>query len=115
EPRLLRRLLGAAAVTLEFPSVIEASQRVALDPGAGKLRAAMRAARLGQVNRSALATIERERLPHDAQRHRSADLQIRGVIDRIPEASQVGARDRIGTGEDEIVALRRQTPGLLNG
>ena len=55
---LLGRLLEAAPVGRELPAVIEAAQRVALDPAGRELRAAVRATRIDQMR---LAGLRRDR------------------------------------------------------
>src|SRR5262245_39250150 len=68
EPRFLGRLLDALAATVKFPAVIDAADRLVLDPAEMQRRTAMRAAIGDDLRRARLRTVDREVLAHDAQR-----------------------------------------------
>ena len=98
EAVLLGRLLEAA--------VIEAAQRITLDPAGRKLGAAVGAAGIDQVRAARLAAIERELLAHDADGDGAALGEVDRVIDRLPELAQVPAGRRAGAGMDAVHAAR---------
>src|SRR6185369_9986833 len=107
EARFLGRLLDALAALVEFPAVIEAADRVAFDGSRGKLRAAVRAIAVHQMQRAALTAVEREGLAHDAHRFRLAGRYVDAVVDRLPEAAQVAAGERSRPGAHDVVVSHR--------
>jgi hypothetical protein len=88
-------LLETCAVGAEAPAVIEAANRLAVDPAGRELRAAMRTARIDQDRCAGRAAIEREIRFHDAQRRGGAGREIGAVKHRLPEAAQVAAFRRV--------------------
>ena len=104
-----RRLLDAGAGAVELPAVIEAAQRIALDPAGRQARAAMRAARVDEMRRSGPAAVEREVFAHDADGDGASRLQVDRVIDRLPELAQVTARGCTGSGAQAILAAGGKT------
>jgi hypothetical protein len=66
----------------------------------------VRAPSFGQVGLAALATVEREVVVHDSQRHGAAARQIDRVVNRMPEAPQVPACRRRRPRESKIKASR---------
>src|SRR5262249_20932228 len=106
---LLGRLLEAASFGRELPAMIEAAQRVALDPAGRELGAAMRAAGIDQVRAASplavsLAAVEREVLAHDADGDGATLAEVDRVVDRLPELTEVPAGRRAGPGMDAVHA-----------
>src|SRR5262245_35183404 len=59
EPCFLGRLLDALATTVKFPAVIDAADRLILDPAEMQRRAAMRAAIGDDLRRTCLRAVDR--------------------------------------------------------
>src|SRR5688500_10977132 len=104
---LLRRLLGALAGLVKAPAVIHAANRVGFDPAGGKLRAAMRAAKIHDVRRPALPAVERIALAHDLNRFGLARTEVFRAVNGMPKAAHELSGESAGTGGDEIVVAQR--------
>src|SRR5262249_14689072 len=66
EPCFLGRLLDALAAMVKFPAVIDAADRLILDPAEMQRRAAMRAVIGDDLRHARLRAVDREVLAHDA-------------------------------------------------
>ena len=97
-----RRLLDALAGGIKAPTVKAAADRVVLDPADGKLRLAVRAAKVDQMRFAAVAAVERELLAHDLDRLGPAGRYILSAVHRVPKFSQVAAGKRVRTGVVEV-------------
>src|SRR5687767_690392 len=94
---LLRRLLGALAGLVKAPAVIHAANRVGFDPAGGKLRAAMRAAKIHDVRRPAVPAVERKAFAHDLNRFGLARTEIFRPMNGLPKPAHELAGESTGT------------------
>src|SRR5262245_21720257 len=107
EPCFLGRLLDALAATVKFPAVIDAADRLILDPAEMQRRAAMRAAIGDDLRHPRLRAVDREVLAHDAQRPGAAHRQVAAAAHRMPElAHEKAARRSRPRGRDIDVDAR---------
>src|SRR6267142_1713069 len=102
EVRVLGRHLYALAAAVELPAVIQAAQRVALDPAEVQLRAAVRAAVVHYLGAARLAAVERVVLAHDADRLGMCLRQVFAAVDREPELAHEAPARGAGTRRGEI-------------
>src|SRR5262245_25541607 len=82
EPRFLGRLLDALAATVKFPAVIDAADRLVLDPAEMQRRTAIRAAIGEDLWQARSRAVNREILAHNAQRLGAARRQVAAAADR---------------------------------
>src|SRR5262249_21327017 len=94
EPCFLGRLLDALAAMVKFPAVIDAADRLTLDPAEMQRCAAMRAAIGDDLRHARLRAVDREVLAHDAQRLGAAHRQVAAAADRMPELTHENAARR---------------------
>src|SRR5215831_7189540 len=94
EPCFLGRLLDALAAMVKFPAVIDAADRLILNPAEMQRRTAMRAAIGDDLRHARLRAVDREVLAHDAQRLGTAHRQVAAAADRMPELTHKNAARR---------------------
>src|SRR5262245_56918206 len=101
EPCFLGRLLDALAAMVKFPAVIDAADRLILDPAEMQRRAAVRAAIGDDLRHACLRAVDREVFAHDAQRLGAAPRQVAAAAHRMPElAHENAARSSRPRGRD---------------
>src|SRR5207247_358086 len=106
-----------------LPAVVEATEIVALDPTGGELRAPMRTAKRDEMGPSTLTSVQGELLTHYLDGLGPGGQQGVAAIDGLPEAAQIAAGQRAGSGVREIrpivfavrarLALARHAPSGL--
>src|SRR5262245_40671053 len=94
ESRFLGRLLDALAATVKFPAVIDAADRLVIDPAEMQRGTAMRAAIGDDVWHACSCAVSREILAHNAQWLSAARRQVAAAADRMPELTHENAARR---------------------
>ena len=96
------RLLRALTFRVETPAVIHAADRVAFDPPGGKLRAAVRAAKIHDVRRPAVPAVKGKALAHDLNGFGLSWWKLFRPINRMPKPSHKLAGESSGASGNEI-------------